>query len=70
MFGTLAFSMAFTMPSASLEFSARGFSQRIILPAFAAAMAISACRLFGTAMSTTSMSLRAMSFFQSVSTDS
>ena len=70
MFGTLAFSTAFTMISACLEFSAKGFSHKIILPALAAAMAISAWRLLGTAMSTTSMSSRAMSFFQSVSMDS
>jgi hypothetical protein len=42
MFGTLAFSMAFTMVSACLELRASGFSHRIIFPAFAAAMAISA----------------------------
>ena len=32
-------------------FIASGFSHRIILPAWAAAMAISACRLFGVQMS-------------------
>jgi len=69
MLGTLAFSMAFTMTSACFEFIASGFSQRIILPALAAAMACSAWRLLGVAMSITSMSSRAMSFFQSVSVD-
>ena len=41
-------------------FIASGFSHRIILPAWAAAMAISACELFGVQMSMTSMSLRSM----------
>ena len=38
-------------------FIASGFSHRIILPAAAAAMAISLCRLFGVQMSIASMSL-------------
>ena len=50
--------------------SASGFSHMIILPASAAAMAISACVLLGVAMSITSMSLRATSLRQSVSMDS
>ena len=69
MFGTFAFSTAFTIVSACAPFIASGFSHRIILPAAAAAIAISACVLFGLAMSIRSMSLRAISFFQSVSTD-
>ena len=52
------------------EVIASGFSQRTILPALAAAMAISACVSFGVQMSIASMSLRSMSFRQSVSTDS
>ena len=69
MFGTFAASTASVIFSASLAFIARGFSQRIILPAFAAAMAISAWTLFGAAMSIRSMSERSISFFQSVSTE-
>ncbi len=42
----------------------------IIFPAFAAAIAISACRLLGVQISTMSISSRASSFFQSVSIDS
>jgi len=70
MFGTFAFATAATIVSASFAFNASGFSQRIIFPAFAAAMAISAWVLFGVQMSMTSMSSRAISFRQSVSTDS
>ena len=51
-------------------FIASGFSQRIILPASAAAMAISACVLLGVQMSIASMSLRSTSLRQSVSIDS
>ena len=51
-------------------FMASGFSHRIILPALAAARAISACVLFGVQMSIRSMSLRSTSLRQSVSTDS
>ena len=54
----------------SAAFIASGFSHRIILPALAAAMAISVCVLFGTQISITSMSLRSTSLRQSVSTDS
>ena len=49
---------------------ASGFSQRIILPALAAASTISLCVLLGVPMSITSISLRATSFRQSVSYDS
>ncbi len=70
MFGTPAFSTASTIFRPSAAFMASGFSHRIILPCCAAAMAISACRLFGTQMSMASMSFRAMSFRQSASTDS
>ncbi len=70
MFGTFAFSTASTIFTPSGPFIDSGFSHRIILPAPAAAMAISACRLFGVQMSTASMSLRASSFRQSVSIDS
>jgi hypothetical protein len=41
---------------ASSPVRARGFSQRMCLPARAAAIAISACRSLGVAMSTMSMS--------------
>ena len=67
MFGTLAFSTASTIFSPSAASMASGFSHRMALPAAAAAWAISACRLFGTQMSTASMSGRATSLFQSVS---
>ncbi len=70
MFGTFAFSTAATIFSASGPVIASGFSQRIALPAFAAAMAISAWTLFGAAMSITSMSSRSINLRQSVSTDS
>ena len=70
MLGTFAFSMAATIFSPSFVVRASGFSQSTILPAFAAAMAISMWRSLGTQMSTASMSSRAISFFQSVSTDS
>ena len=51
MLGTPAFSTAATIFSPSLVVRASGFSQSTILPAFAAAMAISMCRSFGTQMS-------------------
>src|SRR5687767_11190274 len=74
MFGTpfppFADSTALTISSPSRESIASGFSQRIIFPAFAAAIAISLCVLFGVQMSIASMSFRSTSFFQSVSTDS
>ena len=57
-------------PRLPAAFIASGFSHRIILPALAAAMAISLCMLFGVQISTASMSLRSSSFRQSVSTDS
>ena len=47
---------------------ASGFSHSTILPALAAAIAISMCRSFGTQMSIASMSARSTSFRQSVST--
>jgi len=50
--------------------SASGFSHITILPARAAAIAISACVSFGLAMSTRSMSRRLTTARQSVSTDS
>ena len=49
MFGTLAFSTAFVIRRLSARFIASGFSQRIILPALAAARAISAWTLLGAA---------------------
>src|SRR5579862_8998140 len=58
------------MRVASSRFRASGFSQRTILPAEAAAMAISACKLFGVAMSTTSTSLRSKTARQSVAVSS
>jgi len=66
----LVFSTAATifLPSATLI--ARGFSQTIILPALAAAMAIWAWKLFGTQMSTMSMSSLSMTQRQSVQCDS
>ena len=51
MFGTPAFSTAATISSPSATFMASGFSQRIILPALAAASTISLCGLFGEPMS-------------------
>ena len=70
MLATPAFSTASTIFNPSGPFMASGFSQRIILPAAAAAKAISAWVLFGVQMSMTSMSLRSISLRQSVSTDS
>jgi hypothetical protein len=60
--------LAHVLASAALR--ASGFSHRIILPAAAAAMAISRWRSFGVQMSMASMSGRAMSLRQSVSMDS
>ena len=54
--GTLAFSTAATIFSPCTPSMDKGFSHRIIFPAFAAAAAISAWRLFGTQMSIRSMS--------------
>ena len=56
------------MASPSATSMASGFSHRIALPLAAAASAISLCRLFGTQMSTASMSSRSTSLRQSVST--
>ena len=68
MLGTPAFSTASTIVSPSAAVRASGFSQSTILPALAAAMAISAWRSLGTQMSMASMSLRSTSLRQSVST--
>ena len=57
MFGTPAASTARTISSPSAAFMASGFSQIIILPALAAAIAISLCAKFGTQMSIRSISL-------------
>ena len=62
-----AFTTAATMASASAVFIASGFSQRIILPASAAANTISWCVLLGLPISIKSMSSRSISFRQSVS---
>ena len=70
MLGTPAFSTAADISSASATFMASGFSQRIILPALAAASTISLCVLLGEPMSIRSMSFRSISFRQSVSYDS
>ena len=56
--------------SASAALRPSGFSHSTILPACAAAMAISACVSLGLAISIRSMSLRSTSLRQSVSTDS
>ena len=61
---------ALTMARASATLRASGFSQSTILPAAAAAMAASACRWFGSAMSTASMSLRSIAARQSVAVSS
>ena len=61
------FSTASTIVWASSWVRASGFSHKIILPASAAAMAISACRSLGVQISTASMSSRAMRAFPSVS---
>ena len=66
-FGTFADSTAATISSASAAFRPSGFSHITILPARAAAIAISRCVSFGLAMSMTSMSLRSISVRQSVS---
>jgi hypothetical protein len=67
-FGTPARSTAATIASPSAALMASGFSQSVILPAAAAASAISQCRWFGTQMSTKSMSARSIRRIQSVST--
>jgi hypothetical protein len=69
-FGTPAASTAATIALASSAVRPSGFSHKTIFPACAAAMAISLCVSFGLAMSMTSMSLRSISFRQSVSEDS
>ena len=68
MFGTPARSTAATIASPSAASMASGFSHSTHLPASAAAIAISLCRLFGTQMSIASMSSRAIRRRQSVST--
>ena len=70
MFGTPAASTAATIASASAALRPSGFSHITILPAFAAAMAISGWVSLGLAMSMRSMSLRSTSVRQSVSIDS
>ena len=70
MLATPAFSTAATISSASRAFMANGFSQTTILPVSAAAITMSWCSTLGTQTSITSMSVRAMSFFQSNSIDS
>ncbi len=70
MLGTPAFSTASTIFWPSTRFIDSGFSHRTILPAAAAAIAISACVLLGVQMSIASISLRSTSFRQSVSIDS
>ena len=67
--GTPAFSTASTISWPSAVSIDSGFSQRIILPASAAAIAISWCKLFGAQMSIASISLRSISLRQSVSID-
>ncbi len=66
MFGTPAFLTAFHIAFASRTSLASGFSHRIALPAWAAAIAISAWLSPGVAMSTMSMSGRATTSRQSV----
>jgi hypothetical protein len=66
-FGTPAFSTAFTIGSASLAVRASGFSQSTILPALAAAMAMSAWRSLGVQISMASISFRLISACQSLS---
>jgi hypothetical protein len=70
LFATPALSTAATIACPSAAVRASGFSHITILPARAAATAISACVSLGLAMSITSMSLRSTSFRQSVSIDS
>src|SRR3984957_6414294 len=69
MFGVLACSTAATIFSDSAALRPNGFSHITILPASAAAMAISAWVSFGLAMSMRSISFRATSLRQSVSND-
>jgi hypothetical protein len=69
MFGTPAASTACTIRSDSAPPRASGFSVVTILPAAAAATAISAWVSLGLAMSIRSMSSRATSARQSVSVD-
>jgi hypothetical protein len=67
MFATLAASTAATIFSVSAALRPSGFSHITILPACAAAIAISACVSLGLAMSMRSMSLRSVSLRQSLS---
>jgi hypothetical protein len=62
-----AFSTASVISRASALFMARGFLEKTILPAFAAAKVMSKRVLFGLAMSTRSMSGRWTRAHQSVS---
>ena len=55
------------MRCTSSRFMASGFSQKTISPACAAAIACSACRAFGVAISTMSISFRPTTDLQSVS---
>src|SRR3984957_20734839 len=68
MFATRASSTACTMKSDSCALRPRGFSHITILPAFAAATAISRCVSFGLAMSIRSISGDSTIFRQCVST--
>ena len=60
---------ACTIRSPSSHVRERGFSQRIIFPAWAAAKAISQCKSLGAQISTASISFLATIAFQSVSVD-
>ena len=70
MFGTWAFSTAFTIFQALRPIHGQRLLAQNHFPALAAAIAISAWELFGVHISIASMSFRAMSLCQSVSTDS
>src|SRR5471030_1153041 len=67
--GTPAASTAATIASDSAAFRPRGFSHITILPALAAAIAISACVSLGLAMSMRSISGESTSLRQSVTAD-
>src|SRR5271165_1754809 len=69
MFGVLADSTAAAIFSDSAALRPHGFSHIPILPASAAAVAISACVSFGLAMSLRSISFRAASLRRSVAND-
>ena len=70
MWMTPAFFTAASIFSASVTVLASGFSQNTTLPAFAAAIAISAWLSPGVLMSTMSMSLRLTTSCQSVEVSS